>query len=236
MVHQKETSVSAPIKVLLTMLGITWLLATAHVFVHFTEVLPNSELKAMFNMAEEQNVPTWFSSLFWLAVGVSAFGCFSADKKRFRWLWLIIGAIFSFASLDEFAEIHERVGTILQEGVPGGPIRQLSDASPDSPWIGFYLPVLIVIILCTILFVFSRLHGVRRRSVFLGGFCFYALAIAMDFYQGMPGTSPTSNLTDASILLEEVSELVGSSLLTYVLTSFWVENTLTQPEKLSDNQ
>ncbi|MBY0546200.1 MAG: hypothetical protein K2W95_02855 [Candidatus Obscuribacterales bacterium] len=199
----------------------TWLLATLHVLVAFFDPFPSANLVHMFDMGAEQNVPTWFSSLYWLSVGLSAFCCFSAENgMKFRWPWLLIGAVFSFASLDEFAEIHEAVGTALKECISTGVVRQLSDGSPHSPWIGFYLPILVAVVLSIVLFLLKKMPLLRWRLFVLSGFACYALAILQDFYQGMETTPAHTTLTDTSILFEEVLEMFGCIFLTSVFIDY----------------
>jgi hypothetical protein len=201
-----------------------YLAACAHVVVNNIGLLPNSILHQMFDLGYEGNMPTWLNSIFWLSTAVAATLCFAFEKgKKFRWPWLLIACVFCFASCDEVAEIHENVGTALQELFEDNNLRQLSEASPGSPWIGFYLPVLAVVVIGMVVFIFKRL-SLRGRLTVLGGFACFALAILMDFYQGMPDAEriviatalgfQRSVLVELSILIEEVSELSGCICLT----------------------
>ena len=223
-------AVSPSTKVFVFMSVTTWLLASLHVLVAFFDPFPAANLVHMFDMGAEQNVPTWFSSLYWLAVGASAFFCFTVDRGlKLRWPWLLIGAIFSFASLDEFAEIHENVGTALQESIHSGVVRQLSDGSPNSPWVGFYLPVLGVAVLSIVLFLLKKLSRLKWRVMVACGFLCYAIAILQDFYQGMDATPAHSPLTDTSVLLEEVLEMFGCIFLTSVFVDYATGRARTSP-------
>lgn len=59
-------------------------------------------------MDEESNLPTWFSSSQFLLAGLACLAMAVSDRSR-RSAWGALGAVMAFFSLDEIAEIHERV-------------------------------------------------------------------------------------------------------------------------------
>jgi hypothetical protein len=202
-----------------------YLAACAHVVVNNIDLPSHSMLREMFDLGMEANIPTWLNSVFWLSTAVGAFLCFTLERgKKFRWVWLLIAATFCFASCDEVSKIHENVGSALQELFDeDNSIRKLSDASPGSPWIGFYLPVLATVVIGIVVFLFKRLSLIGRLTV-LGGFAFFAISILMDFYQGMVDSERIAiakamgfqlkPLVELTILVEEFSEFCGCICLT----------------------
>jgi len=76
-----------------------------------------SEFSRLFDLNDENNVPTWFSSFLW---STAAYCCYRLRKVdqgasgRFRnsgyWLWL--GVVCLLLSLDEVAQVHESVGSV----------------------------------------------------------------------------------------------------------------------------
>jgi hypothetical protein len=73
-------------------------------------------LKDMFDVDEEQNVPTWFSgAILWLAAGLLL--AIADTRKRqgarnlLHWYGLAIG--FTFLSFDEIAGLHETLNSII---------------------------------------------------------------------------------------------------------------------------
>lgn len=212
-------------KICVLMGALSYLLACAHILVNQLVLLPNSLWRQMFDLGIEANIPTWFSSIYWLCVGFSAYLCYAAEKgRKARWPWILIGLVFTAASCDEASEIHENIGSLLQEFVMDKQVRALSEASPGSPWIGYYAPLLALVILGFVVFLFRRLTNLRSKIVVICAFACYAIAISMDFFQGMPdpqrvrlaaaiGVSRPA-LVEFSIIFEEMCEMLGCILLT----------------------
>lgn len=200
----------------------------AHVIVNNVGLTRGSALLGLFDVGVEQNFPTWVSTLFWFSIAASAFTCSlrTASTGIAKVGWLLIAAVFLLASFDEASEMHERIGSALQEIASAAGTQQLpSDASPGSPWIGFLVPIVFAILLMMAAFVYRQLSNKRLFLLLcLGPICF-AFAIAMDFYQGMPdqgrlAISSSVGLSrylavEISILLEEGLELLGCALITF---------------------
>lgn len=221
-------------RVTVLMGAVVYLLACGHILVNRLVLLPDSVLRQMFDVGFEGNIPTWINSLYWFAVGFSAFCCYTCERgQAFRWPWVAIGLIFVAASCDETAEIHENVGSALQEIVMDDNLRQLSETSPGSPWIGYYAPILVVVVGLIAVFLYRRLNTLRSRIVVACGFACFVIAITMDHFQGLP--DPTRIhiasslgvqkhfLVEASILFEEVCELSGCVLLTNAFLDYAIK-------------
>jgi hypothetical protein len=70
-----------------------------------------------FSLDREANVPSWFSSALLLtAAAVLALVALDQLARRARWSrhWAGLSAVFVVLSLDETAEIHERIGSWLR--------------------------------------------------------------------------------------------------------------------------
>lgn len=201
----------------------------------------------MFNMAEEANVPTWFASVLWLLVSLTALASYIGERiveygtnpqrHKFGWMWLVIAIVFFVASADEVATIHEAVGSFAQSsshhepiGKTLRPLQQAQDA-PESPWIIYYAPLLIVFGLVSGAFLFSRFRRLRLLLLccFLTVDC-YALAIACDHFQGLPKGKQMEianslkaewyQLLDGSIIFEETVEDIGTALLVIAFAGY----------------
>lgn len=71
----------------------------------------------LFNLDSEKNVPTYFATFLLLSSALLLFIVGYARKKqaaRDYWQWIGLGAVFIFLSMDEFIEIHEVIGTAIQ--------------------------------------------------------------------------------------------------------------------------
>jgi hypothetical protein len=70
----------------------------------------------IFNLNDEANVPTWFSSTTLLFAAILAWliaRCLKLAQKPFFKSWIVVGCSLFFMSLDEFIQIHEAVGRVL---------------------------------------------------------------------------------------------------------------------------
>lgn len=75
----------------------------------------------LFYMYEEQNIPTWFSSITLVACSV-LLGAIAIAKRgqldpSYRY-WLILCFVFLFLSIDEAAMIHEKIGHVTNRLLP----------------------------------------------------------------------------------------------------------------------
>lgn len=75
----------------------------------------------LFYMYEEQNIPTWFSSITLVACSV-LLGAIAIAKKdqldpSYRY-WRILCFVFLFLSIDEAAMIHEKIGYVTNRLLP----------------------------------------------------------------------------------------------------------------------
>lgn len=100
--------------------GVALVLAVVSWVVYVWGVLrrpaPESPLWLAFSMTvdlgREQTIPAWWSSTLWILLGLAAaaVGWFSGRRR-----WYALGALAWAASVDEYAELHERLDRIGQE-------------------------------------------------------------------------------------------------------------------------
>lgn len=84
------------------------------------------ELSNRFDFDDESSVPTWFSHLLFLGIGVSALSAAWLHKSgALRRLWLLVGVAGLAAAIDEIATLHEFVLQSLH-------IMYYQDASPTA--------------------------------------------------------------------------------------------------------
>jgi hypothetical protein len=216
------------------MLAVIVLVAILHNLSQFVFVR-HSGIHEFFDVAYEQNFPTWVASIFWFVLSSSAFLCFRESTGAWwkRLPWLMVAVIFLGASIDEISELHENIGQMLHEQqIAGGDPELLREGSPGSPWIGFFAPFLAVSIIGMLVF-FVRTLQRRLFWTCIAGFCCFLAALSMDFYQGMYDPYrekiaqavhlDTRTLVHASIAVEEHLELLGMTLLTYAFVEHWLK-------------
>lgn len=78
-------------------------------------------VRPWFDLDGEANIPSWFSSMQLLAVGLLAAYCAWRESTphgaRWRNGWWLIMAIFLYLSIDEAAKLHETVGHLVSQRV-----------------------------------------------------------------------------------------------------------------------
>jgi hypothetical protein len=83
----------------------------------------DSLLARFLDLDRENNLPTWYSTIQWFCVasllGIFAIRNFNSSKKK-SWLLLALPLVFLGLSLDEMAQIHERLGFLSDALLPGG--------------------------------------------------------------------------------------------------------------------
>lgn len=170
----------------------------------------------LFDMDEETTIPAWFSSMQFFSIGLVLLllwhrGGAATPSGRFL---LIFGAAFVFLSMDEAAMVHERVNGALANNASALP--QLE----DGHGIWMYLYAIAAILL--LLLIWRDLLEVWRRFrpaslVVLVGmaiFVFGAVVLELLTYFGMR-RDVTSWLFRAEVVLEELFELMGVSVMLY---------------------
>ena len=66
----------------------------------------------LFDFGGEQNIPTLFSVCMLLYASTLSTG--ATLRGRVRWGgWALLAVVFAYLALDEFAEIHESIGTAV---------------------------------------------------------------------------------------------------------------------------
>ena len=186
-------------KLFLFLLFIVLILLGMHFF-------PNSlswTIANRFNLNEEANIPTWYSTVLLFSVSLSSLFIYLFENKvvgrdhSWHLFWLGFGAAYCFLSLDETARFHEII-----------------DAKTSIKWVLVYAPFAwIFFIICTIYFVVIRNDNKSLRNWVLGGMIIYALGGLVSelidhlFYPLSPA------LQQVEFVLEEGPEMVGTIMV-----------------------
>ncbi len=161
------------------------------------------KLAASMDLADEDNIASWFSSMLLATIAWLAAVCFVLDRKcpGSHWLdygWVVMCLIFLALSFDELGSVHERLQ--LPEGLAG--------------WILWYAPVVAVLPLYLGLFAFFRMRQDKPALllVALGSLAFASIPIQEQFEVGVDRGADWQRPV-AHILLEEGAELVAMLLI-----------------------
>jgi hypothetical protein len=170
-------------------------------------------LVPLFNMYEEANLPTWFSSLNLFFAALLLYVNAQAARiagEQWRKHWLGLAGVFLFLSIDEAALLHEKIGAIFKAGIAAESMR--------SAWMYPFAAMVGVIGLIYVRFLlalptFYRVMFVLSAGLFVGG------AVGLEIIEAKYVWVTRSELITFSVLvgIEEALEMSGIVLFIYTL-------------------
>ena len=164
----------------------------------------------LVKVGEENNIPTWFSSVQLFAIGAvlsvivvrDAFG-----RKLSSWTLAVVPGLFILLSLDEVAMFHERLGRWLKAGTGvGAGLR-------TGPWVVVFVPIVALIAAAAWIVFLPYLRG-RRDVVVLVviGFAVFGLsAVGLELAGNFPASG--SLLQKLLIFAEEIGEMLAANMI-----------------------
>lgn len=169
---------------------------------HFINTEFPNFLVQRFNIDAEANVPTWFSTILLFSVSVTAFFLYYVDSgkpgvgSRWQKIWLGLGILYLFFSLDESAQIHEL-------------INQLTDVK----WVFIYAPVAgSIFLICLYYFIVIRKQDIELRNWIVGGlFVFVVGGLVIEWITYTYHLKYA--LRQIAFVAEEGLELIGTSMV-----------------------
>jgi hypothetical protein len=177
----------------------------------------------VLDLKREANVAVWYSSLQLVAASALAFiaGLRSARHWTLHfWAWIVVAAAFLSLSIDETAQIHERIGARFTTSV--GAVPNVS-AAPSTRVFG-WVPALALPIagfLAAVQFAVRRWRAPEllpaRRLTMWGVICFVGVIAAeiVEAYQRHNGMD-----RGLQGVAEEGLEIIGATLFVIGLTEF----------------
>lgn len=181
--------------VALSVLGL-WIRATRPVDAHLGNLLD------LFNLDAECNIPTWFSSALMLVSAILLFAIGGRDRTV-ALRWHALGVIFVLMSMDEVAQLHERLGKriIPVEGIVG---------PAGFNWVLLAVPFAIAVAIAY-LPLLRRLPAGTRWGMIAAGAIFVSGAAGLEAVGGrLVGCSGWGTLSYTIVSqVEETLELVG---------------------------
>ena len=187
----------------------------------------------LFNVARENNIPTWYSSfqLLLCSILLATIAAFTVRRgHRYASHWAVLSAVFLLLSLDEVASLHERLSH--------GPIASLARNLPGLGAIGFFSRFWVVpATIFTIIFVLAYLRFLvalpreTRRLFILAGAVFVLGALGMEMLSarvvssyGIEDWGNVSGYPKMLVILqtvvEELFEMLGIVVFIYALLAY----------------
>lgn len=161
---------------------------------NYLDVLENRNIRRIWNIAREKSLPTWFSSMQAQAVGMTAILIAVVQVPgpfRLRmWGWLLVGIFFLWIGIDDFAEIHERLGGVLESMATSDTDEpnQLTGfflKNPSFSWHTFIAPVFALYVLGITIFLWLSFWRLNLARYLILGFGCWAVAQSLDFLEGL---------------------------------------------------
>lgn len=191
-----------------------------------------SDLKVLFDITKEANLPTWFSSTQALVVGLVAW-VYARQKKGLAPLqsstgWYVIAIFFSYLGIDDATQLHERVATALSSSADS----EVTNSWLVEQFLGFssyywqflFVPVFGAIALYMFLFLYRVFDGWKNLFIFSSGIALYVVAVVLDYVEGIDRWVAwmaensfyiESQITHFLRAFEEFLEMFGTSLILY---------------------
>ena len=112
-----------------------------------------------------------------------------STKKRIIG-WLVVALFFSYMAIDDGAMIHERLGSAFDQSNDLG-------GFPSYAWQLILAPMFVLMGFVIFFFLWNELEGTRERIILVLALGCFAVAVLMDFVEGMQGVHK-----DLALLLE----------------------------------
>jgi hypothetical protein len=170
-----------------------------------------------FNLNDEQNIPTYFSTILLFISGV-LLACIAITCKKEENVdilyWKSLSIIFLLLSIDELASIHERVADIMEKFI----------SASGFFYFAWVLPAIIFILLLSFCYIKFFLRLDKRTKVFflLSGSIFIAGALGLEIYAGyiLENISEMDFRCEMIAILEEACEMIGVTIFIYALLDY----------------
>lgn len=186
--------------------------------VHFGLRTPQSGLVHLFNMDDENNVPTLFSSFLLSVCGVLAW-CVGGEKlARVRGdskFWFGLAAIFLFLAADEALRLHEMLISPVRAALGTGGVLHFA-------WVIPYGALLIVFAVAYYRFLFRQERMLRNRMI-LAGLVYVSGALGMELIGGYYHDAVNGQIDAiyvAMTTVEETMEIAGLLIFSHALVAY----------------
>lgn len=186
-----------PINLFLLCLGIEILLVFLDVSINFYRYSDTGAIRRLFNMTREDGLGSWFMVLQTTVAAMVLLLISLIERERNRpskkhWYWAILAVFFLYLSADDAAKIHERLGTLFDSYRSEDGIGSLF---PSYGWQLAVLPFFSIAGLAMVWFLWSEIKATRARILLILAPAIMALAVSLDFIEGLEHEHPWNMYT-----------------------------------------
>lgn len=200
------------------------LMILADVFLNHYRWLDNRSLRRSFNVTREDSIQNWFSTMQTMLVSLSLFVIYYLNKfeihhkvsKLTQYCWLLFAFMFMYLSMDDGSRLHERMGSALEDAFEGAASSGTGFISnfPSYEWQIIFVPILGVMGLALLFFLYKNLLNKKRLFVVLAALMFLSFAVGLDFIEGLDKIEGSA--LHFLKLVEEIMEMFSFTLLLMV--------------------
>ena len=201
------------IKFLLIVLAILFLFnAIIHILKYLTGHNHMLGLFRLFDFYSESNFPTWYSTILLAVSSTILYFNYFLSKQKEKFYWLILAFIFLFLSVDEFAQLHELIGSFLNK-------TSLSELLPKQKGTWVFYGAAISIFVGIVFFNFwLKLEEKIRHPFLIAALIYIGGALGFEiieiFYAPVFGHGIGF---DVLVAIEETMEMFGIIVFIYAL-------------------
>jgi hypothetical protein len=186
---------------------------------------PFPRLSNLFNLDTESTVPTWYSSMQWFCAG-AMFSLFAFHAWRTRMRGALSIALIALAcltfSMDEVAEIHERLG-FLTDALMSSRSRDGTMLWSTGLWpfvIGIPAIAMIAIAVRGTRHIFLARAPAALLLVIVGFVVMFSGALGVELAANLlPPSAPHGGLFLTQVVVEEFLEMLGVTLIAWSASS-----------------
>ena len=174
-------------------------------------------LVPLFDFVVEANLPTWFSSII-LAIASMLLALITGTERavggRFVRHWAVLSVVFAVLSLDEIAQLHEKMMAPSREFFGASGLLYFAWVIPA----GFFVLILGAVYFRWLIALprHTRRLFVVAALVFIGG------ALGLELFEGQ--LSESGRYFDATymvlVTIEESAEMLGVIVFVYALAQY----------------
>jgi hypothetical protein len=179
-----------------------FLLFLLDAFVNYAQLTEIGAVRRLFNITREDSLASWFGTTLTFMVALTLWFIVlvkrrSAAPAGIRRGWLVLAVFFTYLAVDDGAEIHERLGSTLkaisESASPGALsplVEKILHLFPSYPWQVLFAPVLGIMCVFLVLFLWSELPDPRLRRLLVIALACMLLALCFDFVEGLESRHP----------------------------------------------
>jgi hypothetical protein len=173
------------------------------------------ELSNRLDLDDETSVPSWFSHVLLLTIGLAAgLAAYLQTEKRLRWIWGSIASLSVIMSLDEAASLHEHSLQTLHVYV----FKEAAPTVMQNAWL-LVLPIVLALAIASGYVLYNYFPRRTAKLFILGGVIFLTGAVAVDLLSTAVSEESFAH-QGVMVGVEESLELVGATIILYAIVDY----------------